>query len=392
LTRPLAFLAAVLILAGLAAPRPAAAKAWNDFALGANAESQPCRAVWRFETANSPTAVDIYCGAWESPSGTLRVAAAGSDAAAMLARTCAGDATPVAGDAGLQVMQVACRRAAGDEGPARYGIIAQAGGRTAYGAVFPADWSPLVNAARVTLGLDQPGAALASATAQTPGLREIQSVYPDGPPGQGAAFNYELLRRRGYEQNIAWSFGASERDFSELLRAHQRVAPEDKAGEAEIFAEIAMNLSDGRRFQDAGELLDRAEAQAREAGDILLLSKIANYRAIDQLNQGHNAEALKLALAANADRAHLETAPPMTTTGTVITPAASRTLENRTAPRTSRALLAMLEDLTPQERAQVLSAQGSAIAATATRALGGPSAWPPVAKFGAAGVAGGTDL
>lgn len=374
MNRHFAYFTASLLLAGTALSGTAHARDYSDFTLGTNAENQPCRAVWRFESTHAPTAVDLYCGTWESPTGSLRLTPSASDAAQLLAKTCEGEGTLVASGADFEVRQVACRREAGNEGPTRFGLIARAGGQTAYGAAYPADWGPLVNAARVTLGLDAPGAAKPLA-AQTPGMREIQAVYPDGPPGQGAGFNYELLRRRGYEQNIAWSFGASERDFSELLRAHQRLAPDDKSGEAEIFAEIAMNLSDGRRFEDAGELLDRAEAEATANNDALLLSKIANYRAIDQLNQGNAAAALKLALAANAARARMESEPPQAPPGgTVITPAASRTLENRTAARTSRSLLAMLEDLTPQERAQVLSAQGSAIAATATRTLGGTGA------------------
>ena len=52
-------------------------------------------------------------------------------------------------------------------------------------------------------------------------------------------------------------------------------------------------------------MLDRAEAEARAADDDLLVTKIANYRAIDALNQGRNADALRIALAANAARERL---------------------------------------------------------------------------------------
>ncbi len=370
--RPLVL--AAMAVAGLAASSgPADAASYADFALGPNAEAQACRAVWRFESARAPTAVDVYCGAWESPTGTVRTAAAGADPVALLARDCQGESKIVAsGD--VVVRQIACVSPTGSQGLARYGMIVEGGGKVAYGSAFPSDWAPLVSAARVTLGLAQPSAAAAPQSAQTPGLSEIQAVFPDGPPGQGAAFNYELLRRRGYEQNVAWSFGASERDFSELLRAHQRVNPNDSAGEAEILAEIALNLSDARRFGDAAELLDRAEAGARAAGDELLVTKVTNYRALDALNRGKNAEAMRLALAANAARAHLGDEGGGAPGQAVITPAVSRQMENRTAPRTTRAVLALIEDVTPRERAAVLSAQGYATAAVAARSMGQGSA------------------
>ncbi|HEY5106441.1 MAG TPA: CHAT domain-containing protein [Caulobacteraceae bacterium] len=352
------------------APGAAVAGPYDDFSLGANAEHQPCRGVWRFESAKSPTAVDLYCGDWEAPSGMVRLAVHAGEAATALATDCPGEGAPISGGDGLTILQTACARAAGAEGPRRFGLVARSGAHEVYGSAFPSDWGPMVAAARVLLKLDKPGAAARSQTALTPGLREIEAVYPDGPPGQGAALNYELLRRRGYEKNVAWSFESSQRDFSELLRAHQKVAPNDTAGEAEILAEVALNLSDSRRFADAGDLLDRAEAEARAADDGLLLSKIGNYRAVDALNRGQNAQALKLALEANAARDRLLTGSAEHSAGATITPADARALDARDAPRSRRALLSTLEEVTPAEKAQVLTAQGYEIAAAAAAALG----------------------
>ena len=357
------------LLVLVAAPA-AHAGAYDDFSLGTNAEHQVCRGVWRFESAKAPTAVDVYCGAWEAPSGTVRLAAPGADPAVALARDCIGDGVAVPASSGLVVLQTACARPASQAGPTRFGLVARSGARAVYGSAFPSDWGPMVIAARVVLRLDKPGAAVASQTALTPGLKEIEAVFPDGAPGQGATVNYELLRRRGYEKNVAWSFDASERDFSELLRAHQKVAPDDKAGEAEILAEVALNLSDSRRFADADDLLGRAEAGATAAGDRLLLTKIANYRAIDALNRGRNAEALKLALDANAARARLLAGGADHAGGATITAEDSRALAAREAPRSQGAMLTTLQDITPRERAEVLSAQGCELAAVAARALG----------------------
>jgi CHAT domain-containing protein len=364
-------LAALWALIALGAPSPSRAASYDDFSLGQNTESQACRGVWRFESAQTPTAVDIYCGAWESPSGSLHLVSGGADAAALLARECGGQAAIVSDADAITVRQVSCARQGGDTGPHKFGLIAEARGRIVYGSVYPSDWAPLLSAARVSLGVDKPGAPPPGSGA--PGLSQIAQVYPGGAPGQGAEFNYELLRRRGYEQNIAWSFGAADQDFSELLRSHQKVAPDDQDGEAEILAEIGLNFSDSGRFQDAADLFDRAEAEANEANDPLLVTKIANYRATNELNQGHNAQALDQALAANAARNQMF-APLVSGGGATITAAQTRALEVRAAPNSTRALLAFLDEVSPQEKAAILSAQADDIAAVAARALGRPDA------------------
>ncbi len=365
----------------LGAPKPSLARGYDDVALGANREAQACRGVWRFESGHAPTAIDVYCGAWEAPTGSARVAPSVEQAKAKLTEDCIGAAAVVATEGPLTISQVACKRADGNTGPARFGLIlTTTDGRTAFGSAFPADWAPLLAAAKMTLGLPAPSAAAQATT--PPGLKEIEAVYPEGPPGQGAAFNYELLRRRGYEQNVAWSFGASERDFSELLRAHQKAAPDDKIGEAEILAEIGLNLSNSRRFQDAADLFDRAEAGARGGNDRLLLSKIGNYRAIDALNQGDNAGAMRLAFAANALRNQIlgASAPARAAQNDPNGGAARISVsdtgltETHAADARQRAVVGALEDITPEDKAHVLSAQGDEIAAVAARSLNRPEA------------------
>ena len=63
-------LAVLAVLPLLWAARPASA-AVNDFALGKNTEAEGCRAVTRFDPPKGGGAADIYCGAWENPSGRV---------------------------------------------------------------------------------------------------------------------------------------------------------------------------------------------------------------------------------------------------------------------------------------------------------------------------------
>jgi CHAT domain-containing protein len=353
--------AALMLAFGAAAPVAAADS--GDFAIGQNAEKQDCRAVQRFDAPKGSTSVDLYCGAWERPSGRLTVTAAAPPAA-----LCEGDQKPVASSDFTTLVQITCA-ARSDGAVARVGLLARRGSLSLSGAVYPSDWAPMLAAARVLAGAAPRAAVAHSDSAATAGLREIEAVYPGGPPGQGAEANIELLRRRAFEHNLIWSFAASERDFEELSRAHDKASPDDAEGRAELLAEIAVNLSNERRFTEATEALNRAQAQARAANDALLVSKIENYRAIDLLNQQRYAQALDTALAANRMRTTRTTAADDTT----ITALDARAID-RATPTAQRNLLMQFDDATPQERSAILSAQAYYTAGVAARALGRPDA------------------
>ncbi|HEY2706833.1 MAG TPA: CHAT domain-containing protein [Caulobacteraceae bacterium] len=361
-------------LASVSLALPAASLAagdGTDFALGVNAESQACRAVARFDAPAGAKSADIYCGAWEAPSGRVTVYANDSQAAAGLANLCKGDATSLQGGDFTGAQQIACGRSQ-TVSIRRYALVAHHGGKVIVGEVFPSDWAPLMNAARVLTGLERASAVPATAVAgQTPGLQEIQAVFPNGAPGQAAASNYELLRRRAYEYNVIWDFGTSLRDFETLMAAQRKVAPDDAAGEADILAEIGLNMSSARRFDDAAATLDKAEALGKGANDPLLLTKITNYRAIDQLNQRHFDSALRLSLAAGEARAQLQRAAGPRSS---ITAGDVSRVESHSASAAQRGLLIQLTDARPADRAAILSAQGFYIAGVAAQGLGQPAA------------------
>jgi CHAT domain-containing protein len=341
----------------------------GDFALGSNAEKQACRATERFDAPRGARAVDIYCGAWERPSGHLALAPAAQqeDALARFAESCQGDETALPSAEFSQLRQIACAShvQGAPPGPRRYGLIARRGGMVITGSAYPADWVPLLEAARVLSGAAPATAVASRDEATTPGLREIEAVYPGGPPGQGAEVNYEILRRRAFEHNVIWSFASSEQDFEAILRAHDTVSPEDVEGRADILAEVGLNLSNARRFTEAADALDRAESEAKSAKAMLLLSKIENYRAMDQLNQRRYAAALNLALEAN----RMRQAGGGGEQGSIVSATDARAVD-RATPSAQRNLLIAFDEVTPQERKAVLDAQGFFIAGVAARARG----------------------
>lgn len=365
------FLMAGACAAALAAAASSAStQAPEQFGLGTNGEGQNCRAQTRLDAASGANRVDVYCGEWERASGEVTAygPAAADAALAAFRQTCPGEGQALSSPEFSQLSQIACARA-GESGPVRrYGLVARRGDTLVLGTAYPADWGPMVAAARVLSGAARPQAVAQRDDALTPGLRELQAVYPAGAPGISAAVNQEILRRRAYEQNASWSFSASERDFAELLRAQERVAPDDAEGSAEILAEIGLNLSGERRFSEAEDAFAAAELRARAAGARLLLTKIGNYRAIDLLNQRKPAEALAAARIANAERDAMFGAPSARAQG--ITAADARRVEAMAAPGRRRAVAPPLSGMTDQDRAAILSAQGDYLAAVALRAQG----------------------
>jgi CHAT domain-containing protein len=140
-------------------------------------------------------------------------------------------------------------------------------------------------------------------------------------------------------------------------------------GQAEILAEIGLNMSNARRFDEASDVFSQAEARARDANDALLATKILNYRAINELNQHHYTIALRLALQANQARAQLAQGA-QNTAGTRISANDVGRVEASNISAGQRSLLVSLSDAPSADRAAFLTAQGYYIAAAAARGLG----------------------
>ncbi len=351
--------------AALMSASPADAAQLRDFKLGVNGEQQACRAVLRFDGGPDVEIADLYCGAWERPTGRVAVTTDPAKATAALRALCSGAVTPITDPDLGAVDQLACARQ--EDGLRRFGLKASHGRRVVVGAAYPADWASLLAAAKVMSRAVSIRTVERGTNAKSAGQEQIQAAYPEGAPGQGAAANYELLRRRAYDRNATWSFAGAEGDFAQLLRVHKTVAPDDLAGEGEILAEIGLNLSNVRRFEEARTLLDQADQAAEAAKDPLLKAKIANYRVMDQLNQRHFAQALELAQAARG--LHAGTAGG-TMRGEAITAAQTGEIDGHPGRASRRGLLMSLGEASANDRAAVLEAQSLYLAAVAERALG----------------------
>ena len=377
------YLCAILLAAlGLLQPETANAKPqFQDFDVGANAEHQTCQARWRFVGTEDPTSVDLYCGAWEQPAGQLvRTKTGALQAIAEFEANCVadvGDTKLVQAAAGLTINQIACGRR-NEVGVLHLGLVMEAHGQTVYGLMFPSDWAPALRAARVLLGLDRQ----VEARSATPGLDEINQVFPPGPPGQCdehdnpkyhgppgecADVNYLILRQRAFEYNAIWSFDAAERDFSVLLSLHNKIAPDDLQGRAEILAEIGVNLSASGRGQEAAQSFADAQSLAQQIRDTTLVDKIENYRAQAALDAQDWGTALRLARLANQHRSSIGVGSDAASR---IQPAQSNGLSWEAPTAGTQRLLLTNDDQGETDRERILATQAYLIQAVALRHLG----------------------
>ncbi len=119
---------------------------------------------------------------------------------------------------------------------------------------------------------------------------------------KAATANAGLLLARGYVQNSEWRFQSAEADFRALAAAaqSQNAPPGDRAL---ALLNLALNVSDTGRFDEASALFDSADAFIAASGDQGLRAEAFNYRASHLRNQRLFAEAIQMAQKALAARA-----------------------------------------------------------------------------------------
>ena len=102
------------------------------------------------------------------------------------------------------------------------------------------------------------------------------------------------LKTRGYVQNNEWRFSDAENDFRALVsEAETRNAPARERAEA--LLNLALNVSNSRRFAEADGLFAQAEPFVATANDPLLRARDLNYQALHARNQQDFPKAIALA-------------------------------------------------------------------------------------------------
>ncbi len=355
-------------LAGCQTPPPEAyvggARAEGDgVAIGRNAAGEVCR-----HYVQASGGADIYCGEWKQPAARVRpvtetgaLAEQASRFAASLAPRVVncGPPQPLAFAGADAALQMACTRAVG--GWPQTALVAQAGGRFWYAdgvtPVLPAmERSIGVLTGRVSAEAE-PSAGPPPAATRSLGVNDIGL--------------YQALMRDGADANRDGNWEQAAALFRRAVELQEKGAGRNGAAPVDALIALAVQLSNQGRFAEAHATFARAEALASGANAAtapLLPARLAHYRGLDQLNQGHPQEALELLR--SAERLYGATLP-----AGVTAPASQASLASRFAPTPASSLLSAGANVRPALDASTLEALLGVIEtrrnqAIALRALG----------------------
>lgn len=322
----------LVLLAGCESPPPEAyaggARAEGDgVAIGRNAAGEVCR-----QYVLSTGGADIYCGEWKQPAARVRpVAGTGAleEQASRFAASLAprivncGPPQPVAFAGADAALQMTCTRAAGAW--PQTALVAQAGGRS-----WVADGvTPVVPAMQRSIGVLTGRVSPEAASSAGPPPSATRSL------GVNDINRYQALMRDGADANRDGNWEQSASLFRSAVELQEKGPGRTSAAPVDALVALAVQLSNQGRFAEARATFARAEALASggtAATAPLLTARLAHYRGLDQLNQGHPEQALELLRLA-------ETLYAATLPAGVVEPASQASLTSQFAPTPASSLL-----------------------------------------------------
>jgi CHAT domain-containing protein len=292
--------ALAILAAALAASTGAHADA---MVLGRNLAGETCQAA---ETPSATKSVTIVCGA--AASGTLRMdvlsAALPADNAARLAAIVQ-DAMMLRGGQmscdggawlGTGAVLIVCTRVA-DGWPQ----IAVAG--VSDGELYEADGAPSMLPVLAAAVAVSSGAAIPPDAVDT-AAKALQAKMPGDVlrASNGDVANYKQFVEIGRLDGGSDNYAGAEAAYRHALDIETRLFGADSAPVGETLAELALQVSNQGRFDEAGALFRRATPILEGASTPSARARLASYQALDAANQRHFADALKYARAATAAR------------------------------------------------------------------------------------------
>lgn len=284
---PLSVLAGALFAMLAAAPAQAAP---GD--LGSNMAGEACRLAGD----------DIFCGGTIKTGGLHRVALGsaltGSDAARRAAVAGAIRGLPTDGtsaglrcDAGKSLdaatMLYSCTSGAGDAPHVVLASVTPTG-------VFLADGLPgmiTVLSAAITAQSGAPvsGAAAATAAVRSGFTPRVLNANANDYSG------YLQLRAAGSRASATGNYPAAEQAYRDALDIQTRLFGPDSAAVGATLMELALQVSNQQRFDEAAALFRRATPIVEAAPSPEIRARLASYRGLDAANQRHYEEALTFA-------------------------------------------------------------------------------------------------
>lgn len=116
------------------------------------------------------------------------------------------------------------------------------------------------------------------------------------------ATSYETYIEQGRLHGAAGNFALAEADYRNALAAETRLFGAQSAAVGETLAEIALQVSNQSRFDEAAALFQRAEPIIQASPSAASRARYASYLALNAANQRKFADALKFAQQATAAR------------------------------------------------------------------------------------------
>jgi len=246
------------------------------------------------------------------------------------------------------------------EGLAPLADVAETGLKVALGAAAPKSTDIQTSAAQAEIAADFPNMM---------GLAAAEAA---------AAADPERLRTRGYVQNNEWRFDEAETAFRALATEGEvRNAP--PAQRADALLNLAMNISNNGRFDEAEGFFDEADALIAP-DDAVTRARALNYRALHARNRGRFVQAITAAQAALSLRAANAPLAVRTTSGVAATTTAGGALviEPAVARRLNTPSVAQSQleasKITVTEQLAIQDAQAWHVIGTSQAALGDTAA------------------
>ncbi|HUK60443.1 MAG TPA: CHAT domain-containing protein [Stellaceae bacterium] len=120
--------------------------------------------------------------------------------------------------------------------------------------------------------------------------------------GGADAASYKALIELGRLDGAANDYAGAEAAYRRALDIETRIFGGNATAVGETLMELALQVSNQARFDEAAGLFRRAETIVDAAPDVAARARLASYRALDAANQRHFADALKFAHAASQMR------------------------------------------------------------------------------------------
>lgn len=276
--------------------------------IGRDASNEACVQQPR----GTESTVDVFCGSWKQPSATIsRVGPGGPDALASIVNggawrgsldsrfTCGAAQSTTVLDA--PALLLPCTRRVG--GWPQVAIAASIGG-TIYVADGIQPALPVIpRAIGVLAGRVSPEAAASLPRSGAEALlasRLAAQSFSAGDVGQ-----FDDLIIAGTRANLAESYVAAEDAYRAALALQRKALGKTNPNEANTLALIALQLSDQGRYPEAETLFGEAQRLAPSASDRATVARVLHYRALNEINQRHDTQALALLRQAEASYAAL---------------------------------------------------------------------------------------